>query len=308
MPAKNIEPYFEAATKRISFKRTSLQRTFTYKPIRRNQKCACKENKFCLFVHPKKLFCCDPRDQHPKIINFDVSVLYPKKYIWTKSDAFFDFESSDNNSDSDDCCRLSDSTDCIELVLKAIEQRTTTAITSGPINKDCASVDYTSVVEGDMKEELEDLHLEDSKSISNAVRLPKSHSLCDEVDVNAPLQSLKRQLKKQNNLKRQLIATYNEQVRLLKRIKLEMKLCADRTNEINTQIDLRQSLLHTRSQKKLPKDFSTQMKMIESKVKPLDSVIDNFKDTCKMEITEEVKTEELVCNFKKKQHKCGTVW
>ena len=214
MPTKNVQVYFEAPTKRISFRKTSLQRTFTYKPIRRSKKCACKEHKFHLFVCPKKLFCCDPKDQQQKSVNFDVSVLYPKQYKWTKSDAFFYFESSDNNSDSENSCGVTDSTDCTELVIKAIEQCTTTAIMSGPINKDCASVDYNSMVE--VEEELEDLHLDDSKAILNTVKLPKSCSLCDEVDVNAPLQSLKRQLKKQNNLKHQLISTYNAQVQVLK--------------------------------------------------------------------------------------------
>ena len=189
VPARNVQAYFEAPKKRISFRKTSLQRTFTYKPIRCSKKRACKEHKFRLFVCPKKLFCCDPKDQQQKIVNFDVSVLYPKQYKWTKSDAFFDFESSNNNSDSDNSCGVTDSTDCTELVIKAIEQRTTTAIMSGPINKDCGSVDYNSMVEVDMKEELEDLHLDDSKAILNPVKLLKSRSLCDEVDVNAPLQS-----------------------------------------------------------------------------------------------------------------------
>ena len=299
LPERSTEPIFQLPRKRISFRKTSFQRSFTYKSVRRTQPRRCKQQKFHLFVNPRKLFYCHPTKQQ-SIQAFDVSVLYPKQYKWTKSDACFVFDDSENEPDED--CVLSDSTDCTNIVLKAIENRYTTmsqiAFSSDTDNN------YKELVDVHIKKDFQDLHITDSTSSgATPVRFPKSRSLCDEIDVNAPLSSLKTQLKHQNKLKRQLISSYHEQLKVLKRIKLELQLCYDRTNEIDTQIDLRQSLLHTKTTKKLSTDLTTKLDKIASDVKPLDSLFDeSITDVKKEEININIELGEITL---KKKYKCA---
>ena len=65
---------------------------------------------------------------------------------------------------------------------------------------------------------------------------------------------------------------YNEQLQVLKRIKLELKFCSDCTNELNTQIDLCHSIMHTKRSGKLSKGLHAQINDMESDVKPVDSL------------------------------------
>ena len=296
LPHVPVKAFFEEPTKRISFRKTSFQSKVTYKPKCQTLCCSCKEHKCRLFVKPKKLFYCNPSDQK-KIKLFDVSVLYPKEYKWTKSDAHFDFESSDSEEDF----VLSDSTDCTDIVLKSIEERQTVKVMSQDLIKMDNSMDYSDVVNIDMKKAFAELQIKDDVCPKvQPVHFPKTRSLSDKIDISAPLPSLKLQLKRENKLKRQLIATYNEQLQVLKRIKLEMKLCTDCSEEINTQIDLRESVMHTKKTKKLSKTLALKIKGIESEVKPLDTFMDAQPLKCIEPLDSNLKTEDFIRPVEKK--------
>ena len=100
---------------------------------------------------------------------------------------------------------------------------------------------------------------------------------------------------------------YNEQLQVLKKIKLELKFCSDRTNELNMQIVLRHSIMHTKKSGKLSKGLRAQINDMESDVKPVDSLFKTDKSTLQPieSACANIKIEKCLQPLKKKNHQCA---
>ena len=267
-PSINKAESVKLKYKRISFKKTRFQSSYTYNKVLRPKLLRkCKQGKRRLFTPSRKLFCCKPRE-YPRFQTFSCSVLYPKVYKHTEPDANFDF--SDDNIDDAQSLELYDYTfkHKNKRNMSKSEEKPMDTVADRLLKTDCS----------DLQDEFDALQLDDNFETPTAtstdfslVPLPKK---LDTINTAGNVSALKDKLKKAKKRRSEMQELFTEKYMALKKIKKDYDYYDRKVCELANVLDLRTTVDAANELKfkdeKIPNKFARRMAKLENKLEPIE--------------------------------------
>ena len=272
--------------RKFRFRKTKFQSQHTYTRKRSVLERTCKPKFRRLFVRPKKLFICEPRDYKKEDFSFDCSALYPKVYKHTEPDANFVFEHEEKLVHTDQLkaeLNAQDNQD-LDILTEYMEDNTPEkkkVKTDHEFAMDnIFKGDHVDLFKPEVEKDFSKLSLEDvnedikdTKDFSEKKPVKRFHSLTDDFSVDAPVRTLKAHLRHAHARKRQLGSCIEQQEKVLKRLKQEMEYYDKKTDKINDQLNLRFTIgLTANLNRPIPATTASDIKELQKEVLPVNPV------------------------------------